>query len=52
MLPPCDPAVLDKNPQFKKLHQHLTTKLLNPDATTKADEADPARRAVAEVHST
>ncbi|QKX55657.1 uncharacterized protein TRUGW13939_02754 [Talaromyces rugulosus] len=48
MIPPCDPTILDKNPQFKKLHQHLTTNLLSPNGTTRADEADHARKAVAE----
>ncbi|CRG92263.1 putative protein AN1985 [Talaromyces islandicus] len=48
MIPPCDPTILDKNPQFKKLHQHLTTNLLSPNGTTRADEADPARKDVAE----
>lgn len=51
MIPPCDPAVLDSNPQFKKLHQHLTSNLLNPDGTTRADDNDRTRRAVAEVCS-
>lgn len=49
MIPPCDPSILDKNPQFKKLHQHLTANLLNPDASTKADGNIPERKAVAEV---
>lgn len=49
MIPPCDPTILDKNPQFKKLHQHLTTNLLSPNGTTRAGEADPARKAVTEV---
>ncbi|KAL1983433.1 hypothetical protein VTN96DRAFT_10339 [Rasamsonia emersonii] len=48
MIPPCDPAVLDNNPQFKRLHQHLTNNLLNPDGTTRADDNDRTRRAVAE----
>lgn len=49
MIPPCDPSILDKNPQFKKLHQHLTTNLLNPDTSTKADGDIPEQKAVAEV---
>lgn len=48
MIPPCDPAVLDNNPQFKKLYQHLTTTLLKPDGSTRAHDSDPARRAVQE----
>ncbi|RAL03994.1 zf-CSL-domain-containing protein, partial [Aspergillus ibericus CBS 121593] len=48
MIPPCDPAILDNNPQFKKLYQHLTTTLLNPDGSTRAHDAQPARQAVLE----
>ncbi|EED24457.1 conserved hypothetical protein [Talaromyces stipitatus ATCC 10500] len=48
MIPPCDPSILDKNQQFKKLHQHLTTNLLNPDASTRADGDIPERKAIAE----
>ncbi|KAL2005699.1 hypothetical protein VTN00DRAFT_10192 [Thermoascus crustaceus] len=48
MIPPCDPAVLENNPQFKRLHQHLTTNLLKPDGSTRANDSDPARRAVQE----
>ncbi|KAJ9292060.1 hypothetical protein DTO021C3_500 [Paecilomyces variotii] len=46
MIPPCDPAILENNPQFKKLYQHLTTELLNPDGSTRANDAHPARKAV------
>jgi diphthamide biosynthesis protein 3 len=35
MLPPVDPTVLAVNPQFNALYTHLTTKLLNPDGSTK-----------------
>ncbi|KAK6832657.1 hypothetical protein RU639_004137 [Aspergillus parasiticus] len=48
MLPPCDPAILENNPQFKRLYQHLTTNLLNPDASTRANDAQPARKTVLE----
>ncbi|PYI02192.1 zf-CSL-domain-containing protein [Aspergillus sclerotiicarbonarius CBS 121057] len=48
MIPPCDPAILDNNPQFKRLYQHLTTTLLNPDGSTRAHDAQPARKAVLE----
>ncbi|GAB1192306.1 hypothetical protein APSETT444_001497 [Aspergillus pseudonomiae] len=48
MLPPCDPAILENNPQFKRLYQNLTTNLLNPDASTRANHAQPARKAVLE----
>ncbi|KAE8549206.1 hypothetical protein EYB25_007721 [Talaromyces marneffei] len=48
MIPPCDPSILDKNPQFKKLHQHLTTNLLNSDASTRADGDIPERKVATE----
>ncbi|QSS64412.1 hypothetical protein I7I51_01479 [Histoplasma capsulatum] len=46
MISPCDPAILSNNPQFKALHQQLTTAILNPDGSTRAHAADPSRRAV------
>ncbi|KAL5046833.1 hypothetical protein BDW71DRAFT_60246 [Aspergillus fruticulosus] len=46
MIPPCDPTILEHNPLFKRLHQHLTTTLLNPDSSTRAINAQPARREV------
>ncbi|WEW60845.1 hypothetical protein PRK78_006333 [Emydomyces testavorans] len=46
MLPQCDPAILCDNPQFKILHQQLTTSILNPDGSTRALDADPLRRHV------
>ncbi|KAL4979145.1 hypothetical protein BDW66DRAFT_169322 [Aspergillus desertorum] len=46
MIPPCDPTILQHNPLFKRLHQHLTTTLLNPDGSTRAIDAQPARREV------
>lgn len=49
MIPPCDPTVLENNPQFKKLHQQLTTTLLDADGSTCANNAQPERRAVLEV---
>ncbi|KAE8162494.1 hypothetical protein BDV40DRAFT_300362 [Aspergillus tamarii] len=52
MLPPCDPAILENNPQFKRLYQNLTTNLLNPDASTHANDAQPARKAVFEYRDT
>ncbi|RDW81085.1 uncharacterized protein DSM5745_04642 [Aspergillus mulundensis] len=44
MIPPCDPTILEQNPHFKRLHQHLTTTLLNPDGSTRAIDAQPGRR--------
>lgn len=50
MIPPCDPSVLESNPRFKRLYQHLTSAVLNADGTTaRADENGPRRHAVAEV---
>ncbi|KAJ5298892.1 uncharacterized protein N7443_007012 [Penicillium atrosanguineum] len=48
MIPPCDPSILENNPQFKRLYENLTTNLLNPDGSTRAHSADPTREAVAE----
>ncbi|GES61794.1 zf-CSL-domain-containing protein [Aspergillus terreus] len=48
MIPPCDPTILETNPQFKKLYQHLTTTLLNPDGSTRAHDAQPERKAALE----
>ncbi|KAI9038917.1 uncharacterized protein KD926_010131 [Aspergillus affinis] len=49
MIPPCDPAILESNPQFKRLHQHLTTTLLHPDGSTRTNDTQPARKAALEV---
>ncbi|KAJ5908833.1 hypothetical protein N7495_001515 [Penicillium taxi] len=48
MIPPCDPSILEKNPLFKRLYDNLTTSLLNPDGSTHAYDADPARTAAVE----
>ncbi|EAU35813.1 conserved hypothetical protein [Aspergillus terreus NIH2624] len=48
MIPPCDPTILETNPQFKKLYQNLTTTLLNPDGSTRAHDAQPERKAALE----
>ncbi|CAG7945859.1 unnamed protein product [Penicillium nalgiovense] len=48
MIPPCDPSILEQNPQFKRLYENLTTSLLHPDASTRAVSASPARIAVVE----
>ncbi|KAJ5720772.1 uncharacterized protein N7483_008706 [Penicillium malachiteum] len=47
MIPPCDPSILDHNPQFQRLYENLTSNLLNPDGSTRA-QVDPARRAIEE----
>ncbi|CAG8904609.1 unnamed protein product [Penicillium egyptiacum] len=48
MIPPCDPSILEHNHQFKRLYENLTSCLLNPDASTRAQSASPARIAVVE----
>ncbi|GIC90847.1 uncharacterized protein Aud_007285 [Aspergillus udagawae] len=48
MIPPCDPVILENNPQFGKLYQHLTTNLLNADGSTRASDEQPARKEVLE----
>lgn len=49
MIPPCDPSILESNPQFKRIYENLLANLLNPDGSTRAHGADPTREAVAEV---
>ena len=51
MIPPCDPAVLQSNPLFNSLYQQLTTSLLNPDGSTRANDTQPARMATVEVRA-
>jgi diphthamide biosynthesis protein 3 len=46
MIPPCDPSILEHNPQFKRLYENLTTSFLNPDASTRAQATNLARTAV------
>ncbi|KAE8147425.1 zf-CSL-domain-containing protein [Aspergillus avenaceus] len=48
MIPPCDTTILENNPQFKKLYTNLTVNLLNPDGSTRVNDALPARRVVLE----
>lgn len=35
MLPPIDPRVLERNPNFDVLYKDLTTRKLNPDGSTR-----------------
>lgn len=49
MLPPCDPTILESNPQFKKLYTELTSSILNPDGSTRAKDALPERKAAVDV---
>lgn len=49
MIPPCDPAILENNPQFRHLYEQVTTKFLNQDGSTRANDAQPARKALLEV---
>ncbi|KAJ5179804.1 hypothetical protein N7492_003014 [Penicillium capsulatum] len=50
MIPPCDPAILEHNPQFKRLYENLTTHILDYDGSTRSRRADPTRESVAECH--
>lgn len=51
MLSPIDEAVLQNNPDFATLYTTLTTVILNPDGSTKADVNAKERAAVREVRS-
>ncbi|CAI4219703.1 unnamed protein product [Parascedosporium putredinis] len=44
MFPPIEASVLENNPEFAKLYATLTTSILNPDGTTKADPRQRAGR--------
>ncbi|KAI0966119.1 hypothetical protein F4678DRAFT_466909 [Xylaria arbuscula] len=46
MFPPINDAVLKNNPRFEKLYNTITTSILNPDGSTKADPAAKQRDAV------
>ncbi|OQD87665.1 hypothetical protein PENANT_c005G06546 [Penicillium antarcticum] len=48
MIPPCDPSILEHNPQFKRLYENLTKNLLDPDGSTRSQSATSARTAVVE----
>ena len=49
MLPPIDPTILATNPQFRTLHQDLTSNYLHEDGSTRAKDTEGERRAVTEV---
>ncbi|KAK2768490.1 hypothetical protein FQN54_000345 [Arachnomyces sp. PD_36] len=44
MIPPCDPSILSSNPQFKSLHTHLTTAILDSDGCDRAVQARRERK--------
>ncbi|KAF7720030.1 Uncharacterized protein PECH_008097 [Penicillium ucsense] len=46
MIPPCDPCILDQNPQFKRVYENITKNLLNSDGSSCARTVDPARKAI------
>ncbi|KAI2790518.1 hypothetical protein POX_d06035 [Penicillium oxalicum] len=46
MIPPCDPCILEQNTQFKRVYENVTKNLLNPDGSSCAQTADPARKIV------
>ena len=49
MLPPVEASVLAENPDFAALYTTLTTEVLNPDGTTRAETDAKARNTVREV---
>lgn len=49
MLPPVDSTVLQNNPDFAILYKTLTTVILNPNGSTKADPKAKQREAVKQV---
>lgn len=49
MIPPVEEAILRNNPDFATLYTTLTTVVLNPDGSTKADPGSKERAAVKEV---
>ena len=49
MIPPIDEAILRNNPDFAALYTTLTTVILNPDGSTKADLGAKERDRVREV---
>ena len=49
MIPPVEEAILRNNPDFATLYTTLTTVILNPDGSTKADVGAKERAAVKEV---
>lgn len=48
-LPPLDPALLDQNPGFAGLYQDLTTRKLNPDASSREVKGRRLREGEGEV---
>ncbi|CAG8322760.1 unnamed protein product [Penicillium salamii] len=46
MFPPCDPSILEHNPQFKRLYENLTTSLLTSDASTRTQPRSSAHAVV------
>lgn len=52
MLPPVEASVLAENPDFASLYTTLTTEVLNPDGTTRAETDAKARNSVRAVSHT
>ena len=44
MLPPIDDDVLRNNPDFERVYKKVTGGLLNPDGSTRDDEATARKR--------
>lgn len=52
MIPPIDPTLLEANPQFAFLYKHVTTQLLNHDASTRSISLshDPVAKRLRQHH--
>jgi diphthamide biosynthesis protein 3 len=52
MIPPIAPTLLEANPQFAFLYKHVTTQLLNPDASTRSISLshDPVAKRLRQHH--
>ncbi len=52
MIPPVSPSVLATNPQFATLHKHLTTHVLNSDASTRSisEQHEPTEKKIRKYH--
>jgi diphthamide biosynthesis protein 3 len=52
MIPPIDLTLLEANPQFAFLYKHVTTQLLNPDASTRSISTshDPVAKRLRQHH--
>jgi hypothetical protein len=49
MLPPINPAVLERNPRFRALYQDLSNSRLNPDGSSRLIKQQRAQAEVEKV---